>query len=46
MKLWMMLPTKMQQYLANAVMKYGMRNNRERLAIWGATHFPIVIEEE
>lgn len=44
MRLWMMLPTRFQQYFANKVMQYGMRNGNERLTIWGATHFPIVIE--
>ena len=46
MKLWMMLPIRLQQYIATKVSQYGMRHNRGDLIIWGATHYPIVIEEE
>jgi hypothetical protein len=45
MEIWI-VTIKIEQFVARLAMRLGSLINSERLVIWGATHYPIVIEDE
>lgn len=45
MEIWI-VTIKIEQFIARLAMRLGSIFGSEKLVIWGATHYPIVIEDE
>jgi hypothetical protein len=45
MEIWI-VTVKIEQFIARLAMRLGSLLNNDRLVIWGATHYPIVVEED